>query len=435
MVKKKSSKKSTKKGGSGAGKSTKGQGYDPTPFYKNMPEGYVAVKKVKKVTEIRGRPIGVSFDPNTRTGDVTIEDISGNVHSALITRSRTFDTLVHYMGERGTGFEAKYKGAENDSERKKMLIRALEFISPSPLLFRIAKVEGGENKGKPYLFSVMSSKWTSELTAENSIDTVKSIIKEAGLKANIKMEESNGLHGGHIWIEVKGNEGVIAASAHIDFGLFDNYHCVRGYAGGQILACDNQMTISIKGAMKNLDVGVFASLTEKHMGSTESFNDLVSNTMKALGEYDTIVNAGKKVTVSKEKVEMIVQYYVDKGVISKKTQEQVVEALKSEKIQQVKGTMFGLAMAFSYVGTHVDGLKDGVRGALKSLGGEILVVSQDPKGFWKLIKAHHDKRQSKDKQEPKAEKKAEEKTPKTKAEKSKKPKKAKQVKKPPKGKK
>ena len=376
-----------------ATKTTKAKtdGYDPSPFYKNVPDDYKAKKTVKKVTEIRGRPIAVTFDPETRTGDVTIEDITGKAHSAMITRARTFDTLVHYMGERGTGFEAKYKGAEK-KEQTSLLTKMMTFKPPSPLLFRLAKVEDGDNKGKMYLYAVMSSKWTSELTAENSLDTVKEIVKKAGLKANIKMTESDGLHGGHIYITEKGNDGTIAASAHFDFGLFDNYHCVRGYAKGEILACSNLLTIEIKGAMKGLDVGVYASLSEMHVGSLEQFNELVGKTAEALGAYSTIIKSAQKVKVTREKMDMIVQYYADKKQISSRTQEKILKALDDKKIQQVSGTMYGLAMALTYVGTHDDELKDGVKRRLQTLGGELLVVSQDPKGYWNIIQKHHDNR-------------------------------------------
>lgn len=412
LAKKKTEKKSTKKSGKDSKskepkKTTAGSGYDPTLHYKEVPDGYAAVKKIKKAVEIRGRPIALSFDPETKTGEVTIEDISGKTHKASILKALMFDTIVHFIGERGTGFESKYRSATK-GEREAMIKKALAFKPRTPILFRLAKEKDGLS-----VFGIMSNKWR-QVAAEDYIDIVKDVLKKLDVKATYSLQESDGLHGGAIVVTPKGDDGVIQAEATFDFGFWDGYHRVRGVAGGQVLACSNQITIDVRGAMGQLEIGAFAALTELHTGQDLKFESLVTKVAEAIGSYNTIVGAAKNVTASKEKMEMIVQYYVDKGVLSKRTQEKIVECLKSDDIQQVKGTMFGLAMVLSYVGTHVDGFKDGVRGSLKALAGEILVVSQDPKGYWKLIKSHHEKRQSKEKQDAKVEKKADKKASKEK---------------------
>jgi len=399
LVKRKKNKTSKKAGESETGKSTKGQGYDPTPFYTDVPDDYKAVQKVKRALEVRGRPIAMDFDPEIRVGLVKIEDISGKTHEAVIPKALMFDTLVHFMGERSTSFESKFKSAEK-GERAKMIQRLLAFKPRTPILFRLAETKEGFD-----LFGVMSNKWR-QIAAEDYVDIVKDILKKLDVKASFSLLESDGLHGGKIVITPKADDGIIQPEAIFDFGLWDGYHRVRGIAGGKVLACSNQITIDVRGAMGQLEIGAFAALTELHVGQDVKFETLVTKVAEAIGAYNTIVDAAKKVSVSKEKMEMIVQYYVDKGVLSSRTQEKVLEALKSDEIQQVKGTMFGLAMTLSYVGTHVSELKEGVRGSLKALGGEILVVSQDPKGYWKIIKTHHDKQQTKEKHEAKTEKKA-----------------------------
>jgi len=389
--------KSTKKGGKGAKSKTAGSGYDPTPFYKNVPDDYKAVQKVKKAIEVRGRPIELTYDPDAKEGSVVVEDIKGAVHKIAIRTALMFDTIMFFLGE----YNNLPKFRQGDKAyRTNMIKRALTYQPRVPLLFRHTKV-GSEQ----VLFGVMSNKWRP-VAAEDYIDTVKNVLKELDVKASISHTESDGLHGGQIVVEPKDNDGIIQPIATFDFGRWDGYNRVRGVAGGQVLACSNQLTIDVRGAMGQLEIGAFAALSELHVGEDMKFETLVTKVAEAIGAYGTIVDAAKKVGLKKDKMEMVVQYYTDKNVISARTQAKLLEAMKSEEIQQVPDTMFGLAMGMSYVGTHDTDLKDGVRGALKTLAGEILVVSQDPKGYWKHIKAHHDKRQTKEKVEQKATKKA-----------------------------
>ena len=390
-------KKASKKSGKGKSgkKSTAGSGYDPTPHYKKVPEDYVAVRDVDKATEIRGRPIAIAYDPSAKTGSLTIEDIKGKAHTVAILTATMFDCLMFFLGE----YDNLPKFRQSDKAYRDNLIkRALLFKPRVPLLFRCFTADGDL-----VLYGVMSDKWRP-VAAEDHIDIVKDTLKECGVKATCKLTKSDGLHGGFIEVTPKGNDGVIQPEAHFDFGRWDGYNRVRGIAGGQVLACANQLTLEVRGMMGKLEIGSFKQMSEMHVGSDEKFADLVRKVAEAIGAYGTIVKAAQKVSVSEEKMKMIVQYYTDKNVISARTQALVLEAIKDKKIQQVKGTMYGLAMALSYVGTHNTEIKDGVKYALQKLGGEVLVVSQDPKGYWKIIQTHHDNKPKKEK--PKADKPA-----------------------------
>lgn len=391
MAKKGQGSKSTDKGGKGASKKTAGSGYDPTPFYKKMPDGYTAVRKVGKATEIRGRPIALEYDPANRTGSVTIEDIKGKNHVIRIINALMFDSTMFFLGEYNN--LPKFRKADK-STRNNILKRALKFKPRVPLLYRTA--EDGDGT---YLFGVMSDKWR-QVTAEDHIDIVKSTLKDIGIKAEYEMTKSDGLHGGFIHVTPKGDHDLIQPEAHFDFGRWDGYNKVRGIAGGQVLACANQLSIEVRGMMGKLEIGSFAALSDMHTGNDEKFASLVKKVAEAIGAYGTIVTSAQKVKVSEDRMKMIVQYYTDKNIISGRTQALVVEALKDKEIQQVKGTMYGLAMALSYVGTHNEEIKSGVKESLQRLGGEILVVSQDPKGFWNIIQKHHDAKPKKEAETP-----------------------------------
>lgn len=397
MAAKKTGQKSTVKGGKSAKKSEspKGQGFDPKPFYKNVPEGYVATQEVGKATEIRGRPIVLDYDPTSKKGSVTIEDIAGNTHVVRIKTALMFDTIMFFHNEYDN--LSKFR-TEDKAYRNNMIKRALKFMPRVPLLFRIATDEEGT-----YVFGVMSDKWR-HVKAEDHVDIVKDTLKEVGMKADVKMTKSDGLHGGTIVVTPKDNDGTIQPEAHFDFGIWDGYHKVRGVTGGQVLACSNQISIEVRGLMGKLEIGSFANLNELHAGADSKFSDLVKKVAEAIGAYGTIVDAAKKVKVSKDKMAMIVQYYTDKNVISSKTQALVVAALEDDEIQQMKGTLYGLAMVLTYVGTHNDDIKDGVKQSLRKLGGEILVVSQDAKNYWSIIQNHHTKKeeaaQKKEKEAP-----------------------------------
>lgn len=400
---KKTGQKSTTSGDkAGAKKKPASQGDDSKSLYKKMPDEYKAVQKVKKAIEIRGRPIALMFDTETKTGSVTIEDIDGKGHTARIPKALMFDTIVHFMGQRGTGFETKYKEAEK-GEQKKMLERLLTYTPRSPILFRL----GEDNEGL-YVFGVMSDKWR-QVAAEDYYDITKGILKKLNLKAVFDLKESDGIHGGIITVEPKDDGGVIQPKAVFNFGKWDGYHRVRGQAGGKVIVCSNLLTIDVRGAMGHLEIGAFAALSERHVGEDVKFETLVEKVAEAIGAYGSIVNAAKKVTIPDDKLEMILQYYSDKNIISARTLKKLQTALKSKDIQQVKGTMYGLSMALSFVGTHDNEIKDGVKKSLQNLAGEILVVSQDQKGYWKLISSHHEKRKEKTKDEKPA--KVEEKKP------------------------
>jgi hypothetical protein len=391
--------KGSKKSAKGKKDAPAGQGYDPTPFYKRVPKDYVAVQTVKKTIEYRGRPIAIDFDTKARKGSVTIEDIAGNVHTAELRTAMMFDALMFFMGEYYN--LSKFRKSDKTTQRN-MLDRGLTHPPKVPVLFRTAE----DDKGV-YVVGVMSDKWV-HVAAEDYLETAKSVTSKLGLKANFSLKESDGIHGGEIVITPKLDDGVISPRAVFDFGKWDGYHAVRGIAGGKVLACSNQMTIEVRGAMGKLNIGSFAKLTEMHSGTSEKFETLVEKVMTAIGDYANIVTASKKVALKSKQADMILQYYTDKNVISKKTMAEVQIALKDDEIQQVPNTMFGFAMALSYVGTHNGDVKDGVKSTLGKLCGEILVVSQDAKKYWDIIKKHTE---GKPVEAPKEEAPAKEETP------------------------
>ena len=66
----------------------------------------------------------------------------------------------------------------------------------------------------------------------------------------------------------------------------------------------------------------------------------------------------------------------------------MVEKLSDERIAQIPNTLWGLAMVATYIGTHKEGLKSGVQSRLKTLGGELIVVSPKFKEFMEIVTKH-----------------------------------------------
>lgn len=364
--------------------------FKPEELYEKFPEDFEPVRQEKKVKEIRGRAVEISYDYEKKNGLIVIEDIEGKRHEVKLIGAKMFNT---YMYTKGWFNQMSAFRSGDEKKKVRMVQQALDKKPRKPYLFRVAKTAEDED----YLFGILSDRWRA-VRAEDYVDTVEEVMEELNFKGNIKVIESDGEHGGYIKLESGATHDVIQPKAEFDFGLFDGYHKCRGKAGGMILHCSNEMTIDVRGKMSDLDIGGFSSLSKNHWGTDEEFKELVTETLQSMGKYSDIIDNSKKVGVTDEKIEKILQYYVDKNIISDRTRGTLMEALEDEEVQQVPNTLFGLSMVLSYVGTHED-LSPGVLKTLQRLSGEILVVSQDAKRYWKIIDTHHKKKQEKEEQE------------------------------------
>ena len=347
-----------------------------TKTYTKIPENYVAEQQVGKAKEIRGRVIVLEFNTETNRGSMTVEDIEGKEHQIQIRKSIFFDSVMYYTGK--TINYPKFK-ADDKNVQKAAINSALEVPQKTPILFRTVEDKDGE-----YLFGIMRNKWRP-VAAEDYVDVAKDKLKELGRKAEVEIIPSDGLHGGIISITPEETHDVVKQTAFFNFGLWNGRNGITMSSKAIVLACTNQLTTDIHGKMKGLKIGSACRISDIHAGKDIKFESLVEKVVESMDDYYNIIDVAKETEISEEQRKVILNYYYAKHYFSPKVFKLIQNKLDDKEIEQMPGTMYGLAMVVSYVGTHSEKMKDGVQNQLSKIAGEIIVVSQDFEGYMKII--------------------------------------------------
>ena len=286
-------------------------------------------------------------------GDVTFETVDGNITVPVIHKH----SLKNMLQRAQTNWEEL-----NDSVDANL---TGEIFSGQVMDLRVATQ--GE---KDWLMPPMSKRW-SPITVESLVEPLAEIV---GPGNTITVTPPNGIHGGFIRVNYPGND-IARYNVCISGGNLLGTKSLRMYAEGHVLACSNQLTGLVSQKFKPL---VSVSLSERAIHTTTQ-TDLSSmlESVKIIGEsFISQFEKAKNIKLSESNLKRIIDYYVSVGRITKRVKENhLVTALNDPAITQVPDTLFGFAMATSYLGTHSDSLKIVVRSKLNLVAGEVILMA------------------------------------------------------------
>jgi hypothetical protein len=413
MAKKRTSKKKrTKKPTTTAKEPVKQEKPPAKPKKGGLISSLKAVFYDHKVKEVWGYvPESITWNELTKSGEIVLKAIDNTKHKFKVLSSTYYNTLMRRIERmhRKQSLDSYYHD-EDPAKQKKVIAAVLEPAkkkgrdAENPILYRIVQ---DKDRGD-YLLGVLSPRW-KKTTSDKLYPALQPILKKNGFI--VELEKSDGITGGRIVAEGKG-KGVYKPRIVIDFGKkLDGYHAMHIIGGMEILACENMLTFDVRSRLGNsLKVKEGWRLRKLHSTDTEVIKNQLAEMIVEVGLYSTLISNAKKIKLSKKLLGDILDYYQDNSLLTKKAREEIEENWDDEEITQVPGTVYGLSMAVSYFGTHLEGIADKPMGVkLRKMAGELLVVTQSWKDYLKVIERSaknlaERKKESEKKEEPKKEK-------------------------------
>lgn len=340
----------------------------------------VARSQDGKVTDIRGRVVGFGIQditkddeaktPDIAIVDVVVRDLDGEDININIPTKTKLNYLLYRIDTKeyinGMSKFNRLDVAEKQAELQRLVNMERE------LWFRTVEKDGGLD-----LFATVTPKYQKKVIT----DILPIIVEELG-DVDIKVTESDGMHGGLVRMQTA-KDDVMKFTTEINMGPLDGLHAIQITAHGQVLYCQNQLTMEVqnifRGKLPKLNFGA----RQVHAGSAEELRETLGKVLEDIKAYRSIIEDGKGIEITPEIMAEVLDFYKYKGMMSAKVKNMVASKLLDDEVQQVPGTVWGLAMAVTWVGTHENDdkgkpLNDGVRHAMSKIGAEILVASQ----FW-----------------------------------------------------
>ena len=300
-----------------------------------------------------------------KEGKIVVTDTDGNEHTAIVP-NRT--TAIHTLKE--------WYGANSK--------RIAELLKPS-LQKDIPRLtaEGGSRRfkiQKGRLFAVVSHRYHPL-----EIETVVKDIKKALPKAtDFEVSPSTGTHGGTLRATI-GDIGPAKLHLMIDAGPKDGRGSVSVYAEAIVLSCKNQLTLRVSGMVEAVrKTGMTGAVHLKT--PVEGILEKVKEMDGIVRSFEKMAKAAKGINVDEASAKEILAYYVRESVISERIADKAVESFKDDKIAQEPGTLYGLIMAATWLGTHGEKVKDGGQAKLRRVGGELFLVAEHWEAYRKATK-------------------------------------------------
>lgn len=223
---------------------------------------------------------------------------------------------------------------------------------------------------KEWVMPPMSSRW-----APITVETLVEPLAEAIGKGNkIHVTPPNGVHGGFIRVSYPGNK-LAKYNVCISGGNLLGTKSLRMYAEGRVLACSNLLTALVSQKLSPL---VSFRLAERHIHTTAQADlSQMLESVKAVGErFIAQFEKAKDIKLSQEHFNRMVDYYKSVGRLSDRVVEKhLLPAYADKETTQVPDTLYGFAMATSWLGTHSLDLKPGVRRKLNLVAGETILMA------------------------------------------------------------
>jgi hypothetical protein len=330
------------------------------------------VREDHDVIEVRGRITSFAFDTDKNQGQLTIRGLDGDQYEAELP-SRAAAMLSHrpqYGSELTYGERVTIMDEEPD--------RVAEDCT-DPAVFRIVQDE------TPWLFGVVSEKY-EPVSVNDLRDAVQDVAEDLDVQI---VREPDGQHGGIMDVTL-GERGPAELSLFVNAGHKNGMESAQARARAEVLACQNMMTLDVDGLVADVPQLRFERRARHLPGSVEAFADDLMELQEVAEQFQTMTDAATSADVTEDDVQHILRFYVERGRISERTKNLVLQAWGDDDITQEPGTLYGLAMAATWVGTHGvlpngNDLSGGVTEELQQIGGEMLIVAPSVDEYMDLV--------------------------------------------------
>jgi hypothetical protein len=269
--------------------------------------------------------------------------------------------------------------AEDIDGLKKMLNDKIKSPDAPTLLFRII-----EEENEKRMYAILTDRWV-KVKIQDLMPMIEKAFKPFP-KTEIKVhKDETGLHGGKCTVTLGGQSEVLDLMFMVNAGKLDGFHSCEISAGCKILSCLNRLTFD-HSKIPGLVNAFKMSEKKDHSGTLEDFiTSLQSVLDSSIGQIADVLKSSKEAKVSDAQQKDILTYFMALGRMSGKDYEESVKRIGDKKVEQVTGTMYGLAMNVSFRGSHDEGLSDNKRSGISTVAGEILLVSRDVKKYLEII--------------------------------------------------
>jgi len=360
---------STGKGKAKAGKKTNGSNREKA---ERVPPPTIVMDH--DVTEILCKPTAITiatekveveegvFEEQVMGGTMTFTDVDGGAHEV------TFEgkTPVFRLFQKVSKYEKAMELFDMKPKERNAFLNSA-FKDHEPIIARVLPDDS--------LFATVTQVWK-----RNDIEAVLPIIKDEFKGADIEVIPSDGMYGGKAIVDLTKSD-LLQEQVVVTMGPKDGGHAVKVLAGGFILSCLNQLSADVRHeVIDHLPKTTQFYLAQKHSSQIldEAFlRGELMNAKAAASELTAMLKESQKMKLSDEQALNILRYYNVEGILSAKSARAIGEMLSSKEITQKPGTVYGLAMAITYFGTHGEDLKDGVRSWSHRLGCELVLVTSN----------------------------------------------------------
>lgn len=327
------------------------------------------VREDHEVQVIHGTLKDWDYDEDARTGTCTIRALDGTRITCELPKFSQCCWAIRKLATEGDYYWAKENIGDSDA--------ILDRCSKAQV-FRVIM-----DRDTPKLFAVTSRHYEAL-----DITDVADAVNEALPDATVAIQrEPSGTHGGRMVADL-GKYGPIQLGIRVDTGPKNGHESAKSQGVGKVLFCDNQLTLEVQNLVEEVPFQQLEKLSgsKRHVGGTiKELVERVSEIGDVIENVEGLLKTSKGIDVDEDDATKILNYYVEVGRISNRTKNLVVENLDEDDITQEPGTLYGLSMAATYLGTHETDLSDGVKEALQVIGGELLLVSEHFDEFQELV--------------------------------------------------
>lgn len=325
------------------------------------------------VLEVRGVITGWTFDTDENEGTIEVKSFDGETYEARIPdRQRATTSIRHHYG---TNYSKRMDIIRDEQER-------IAEECKTPAVFRI--VQGDPN----VLFGTVTEKYEPV-----EVEDLKEALEERLADAEFRIsKESSGTHGGVLDINLD-EEGPADVWIQVNAGHKHGLESATASGRAEILACKNQMTMGVDSLVENIPRFSMEKSARHLPGSIAEFTDELASLKDVLEDFQELTESAKDRELSEEEVRQILAFYIARNRISNRTRDLVYEAWGEDELTQEPGTLYGLAMASTWVGTHGElpsgkELSDGVKRELQEIGGELLIVSGSYEEYFDVVQEY-----------------------------------------------
>ena len=298
-------------------------------------------------------------------GEITFETEGGETISTHITHKHTLKNMLQRAKTWWPELDEAIDKEESD-----------DIFKNQQMDLRVAS-RGDTN----WLLPPMSSRW-APVTVDDVIEPLAELL---GPDQVIRVTPSNGIHGGMLQAYFKGND-IAKYSVTVSGGNLLGTRSLYMYAGAHILACSNQLTALVRQKVEPFVGGIRLSERRIHTTAQADLGQMLES-VKAIGKtFIGTFEKAKTIKLDAKMTKRIVDYYESTGDISPRVRNKILmPALDDDDITQVPGTLYGFAMAASYIGTHNEEIKGGVKYNLNRVAGEVMLVANQFDAYYDAI--------------------------------------------------